>query len=244
MRLLENIIMPLRVSIVVLWTLLCGIFGMILALLIRNPKWVQMFVTRWVWTPVLCAVSGVVVRLHGKENILMNETRVYAANHASQFDIVAMCRVMPLTLFYIVKMELKKIPIVGWYIYLLGHIFVDRKNHESAQQSMRAAAKKIKEGKNIISFAEGTRSKTGELLMFRRGPFIIAKEGSIDVVPVAIQGSHHVLPSGSFVIRSGVINIYIGSAIKFSEYQNMSVEELAAYTRERVKQMLDTSSVI
>ncbi len=240
MKIFQGILTFIRAVVVIVWTLFSGIFGMLLLLLTWNPKATQMITTRWIWSPVLLGVCGVRVRLHGKENIDLNTPRVYVANHASQFDIVALCRVMPITLFYVVKNELKKIPIIGWYIFVLGHIFVDRKNSESAKNSMKAAAHKIKSGKNLISFAEGTRSKTGELLMFRRGPFIIAKEGNIDIVPVAIEGSHHVLPSGSFKPRSGVINIYIGQAITHNEYQSMPVEELAAFARERVKDMMTT----
>jgi len=239
MKIIDIFLTPIRILIVVVWTLFSGILGMLLLVVIWNPAHTQMITTRWVWSPVLLGICGVRVRLHGAENIDMHNTRVYVANHASQFDIVALCRVMPITLFFVAKRELAKIPIVGQYIYLLGHIYVDRSNAESAKQSMRNAAKKIKAGKNVISFAEGTRSKTGELLMFRRGPFIIAKEGNIDVVPVAIEGSYHVLKSGSYIPRSGVINIYIGKAITHQEYGNMSVEQLAAHAREKIKDMLD-----
>lgn len=239
MKIVDAVLTPFRILIVIVWTLFSGIFGMLLLLLLWNPALTQMITTRWIWSPVLLGVCGVRVRLHGKENIDMQNTHVYVANHASQFDIVALCRVMPITLFFVAKKELAKIPIVGWYIYLLGHIYVDRSNAESAKQSMKDAATKIKGGKNVISFAEGTRSKTGELLMFRRGPFIIAKQGNIDIVPVAIEGSHYVLASGSFKPRSGVINIYIGKVISHKEYQNMTVEELAAFAREKVKDLLD-----
>lgn len=243
MKLFNNILTFFRALVVIAWSLFSGIFGMLLLLLTWSPKTTQMITTKWIWSPVMLGVCGVRVNLHNKENIDLTASRVYVANHASQFDIVALCRVMPITLFYVVKNELKKVPIIGWYIYLLGHIFVDRKNSESAKQSMKAAAQKIKSGKNIISFAEGTRSKTGELLMFRRGPFIIAKEGNIDVVPIAIEGSHHVLPSGSFKPRSGVINIYVGKVITSYEYQSLTVEELAALSRERVSKMLNNASI-
>ncbi len=239
MKIFQGILTFIKVVVVIAWTLFSGIFGMLLLLLTWSPKATQMITTKWIWSPVLLAVCGVRVRLHGEKNIDLKNPHVYVANHASQFDIVALCRVMPITLFYVVKNELKKVPIIGWYIYVLGHIFVDRKNSESAKLSMKTAADKIKTGKNLISFAEGTRSKTGELLMFRRGPFIIAKEGNIDIVPIAIEGSHHVLPSGSFTPRSGVINIYIGKAISHTEYQEMTVEELAEFTREKVKGLLE-----
>lgn len=244
MKILRAILTFVQIVIIVLWVVICSTFGMVLMLITWNPSFVQMFVTRWIWSPIILLVSGVRVRLHRSENIDYDHARIYVSNHASQYDIVALCRVMPITLFYFVKKELKSVPFAGWYIYALGHIFVDRKNKESAKQSIREAANKVKNGKNVISFAEGTRTKTGELQVFRRGPFIIAKEGDIDIVPVAIQGSYHVLPSGSFTPRAGVINIYIGSAISADEYRNMTVEELASHTRQRVQDMLDSSSVV
>jgi 1-acyl-sn-glycerol-3-phosphate acyltransferase len=238
MKIIDSIITFIRATIVLLWTLFCGLFGILILLLTFNPSRTQMFTTRYVWSPVLLGVCGVKVNLHGRENINFQEASVYVANHASQFDIVALCRVMPITLFYVVKQELKKIPIIGWYIHALGHIFVDRKNPESAKISMRAAAQKIKSGKNLISFAEGTRTKTGELLLFRRGPFMIVKEGDLNVVPIAIEGSRHVLASGSFSPKPGVINIYIGKPISHNEYKNITVEELASLARSRVQAML------
>lgn len=238
MKIIDSIITFIRAAIVLLWSLFCALFGIVVLLVTWNPSFTQRFTTRYVWSPVLLGACGVKVNLYGTENINYEQASIYVANHASQFDIVALCRVMPITLFYVVKQELKKVPLIGWYIYALGHIFVDRKNPESAKMSMRAAADKIKSGKNLISFAEGTRTKTGELLMFRRGPFLIAKEGNLDVIPIAIEGSRQVLPSGSFSPKPGVINIYIGKVICPDEYQNITIEELAALTRSRVQAML------
>jgi 1-acyl-sn-glycerol-3-phosphate acyltransferase len=120
----------------------------------------------------------------------------------------------------------------------IGHIFVDRKNREKAAESLRMAADKIRNGRNVISFPEGTRTKTGELMMFKRGSFIIAKEGKIPIQPVAVIGSREILPSGGWMIRRGVIKISIGPAIEADAFENWSVEELSEEARKRVHHLI------
>lgn len=130
-------------------------------------------------------------------------------------------------------------PGLGIYMRFIGHIFVDRKNKDLAMQSMKAAAEKIKAGKNVISFPEGTRSKDGKLQQFKRGAFIIAKEGPVDIVPIGISGTRKILPSGAYGIRPGVITVRIGDVIRKEDFKDMSVEQLAEYAREKVKALID-----
>jgi 1-acyl-sn-glycerol-3-phosphate acyltransferase len=116
----------------------------------------------------------------------------------------------PKNLHFIAKKELKYTPVVGWVIAALGMIFIDRKNSEKAKQSLAKAAELIRNGKNVISFPEGTRTKDGEMRRFKRGLFSIALEAGVDVVPVAVSGAREVMPSGSFKMRPGPIHIAYG----------------------------------
>ena len=141
---------------------------------------------------------------------------------------------MPVPLFFIAKLELKKVPFLGWYMTALGHIFVDRKNKDRAMESMREAARRINAGQNVISFPEGTRSKTDEVQMFKRGSFIIAREGNIPIVPIGITGARKILRSGSYDLRPGVIEVHIGDTIGTEQFRDMSIEDLAEMARQRV----------
>ena len=129
-------------------------------------------------------------------------------------------------------------PFLGQYMYIIGHIFIGRKNKDKAIESMKRAVQKIKSGRNVISFPEGTRSKTGELQMFRRGSFMIAKEGGVDIVPMGITGSRKVLPSGRFGIRPGTITLHIGDAIRMDAHAQKTIEQIAEYTREKVAALI------
>ena len=76
---------------------------------------------------------------------------------------------------FIAKKELKKIPFIGWYVTAAGMIFIDRTNREKAMRSMKKAGTLIRNGRNVITFPEGTRSSNGKLNLFKRGSFIIKK---------------------------------------------------------------------
>lgn len=234
----------LQILIIFIWTALIGTIGMLLMLFTRNGPWVHLVSGIYLWAPVVCLVTGVRVKLIGKEKIDESRPCIYVANHCSHFDIVALARVMPIGLFFVAKKELAAVPFLGWYMRFIGHIFVDRKNKEMAMKSMQIASDKIKAGKNVISFPEGTRSKTGALQIFRRGSFIIAKEGQIDVVPVAISGSRAVLPSGSFSIRPGKITVMIGDRLEAKVHGHLSTEELASLAQEKVRVLLEKNKEV
>jgi 1-acyl-sn-glycerol-3-phosphate acyltransferase len=123
-------------------------------------------------------------------------------------------------------------------MYLIGHIFVDRKNREKAMISMRKAAQIIAAGKNVITFPEGTRSKDGKLAIFKRGTFIIAKEGRIDIMPIAVVNADKILPRDSFRIQPGTIEVRIGQRIKAEEFQHMNAEQTAEYVRAKVAALM------
>jgi 1-acyl-sn-glycerol-3-phosphate acyltransferase len=165
------------------------------------------------------------------------ETASTCANHESMFDIVVLVRAVPVALFFLAKQELSKVPFLGWYMKAVGMIFVDRGNREKSRKSMQKAAELINQGRNVVSFPEGTRSKTGELMMFKRGSFVIAKEGQIDIVPIGISGASKVLASGSSALRPGVIRIKIGKPISIREYPDLSDEALAELARGEVQKL-------
>ncbi len=229
----------LQAIIILLWTAFCGLLGITLMLITRRSDWILILLCNYLWGPVICAVSFVRVELRGSELLDKKKSAIYVANHTSLFDIVVLSKVIPIPLYFIAKEELRKVPVLGQYMAVMGHIFVDRKNKDKALESMSLAGEKIKKGKNVISFPEGTRSKNGELQIFRRGSFLIAKDGNIDIAPIGISGADKVLPSGSFKLRPGKVIISIGERINTKEFENLTVEELANLARTRVSKLID-----
>jgi len=238
-----NFFPQLRNAIIILialtWTLCCGLLGTLLMLLIWDGRKVQYINARYLWSPFVCFVCRIQVKPSGIHNIDKNHAAIYIANHSSYIDILAISRVMPTGLFYVGKKELAWIPVLGLYMWAVGHFFVDRKNHSAAMTSMRKAAEKIQNGRNIIVFAEGTRSSDGQVGRFKRGAFIIAKEGKIDILPIAVIGAHKVLPKKSFMLRSGFVEVKFGTRIAYKEFETLSENELADFTRQKVIELLN-----
>jgi len=227
----------LQLLLVIVWTLFCGLFGMVFALL-TNPTYSHRIMGYYIFSPMILAISMVRVKAMGLENIL-NEPAIYASNHASQLDIPIICTRVNRPMFFIGKIELKKIPVLSQYMKIVGMIFVDRKNRERAIASMRTAIQDIQGGKSIAAFPEGTRTKTGELLPFKKGVFTISKEGRIPIVPIAVIGSAKALASGSFFMRPATVELRILPALNSEEFFNMSVEEMANHTRSLIQQEIE-----
>jgi 1-acyl-sn-glycerol-3-phosphate acyltransferase len=231
----------IQVSLIFLWTAFSGILGMVLMLITRNGQWVHYVEGRYIFCPPVLAIARVKLKVTGLEHIDRNSPCIYVSNHVSHLDVVAIAKAIPIGLFYIGKKELKRVPVLGQYMYLIGHIFIDRKNREKAMTSMRKAARIIANGKNVITFPEGTRSKDGKTGVFKRGTFIIAQEGGIDIMPIAVVNAENILPRDAFIIQPGTIEVRIGKRIRAEEFAGMNAEQTAELVRSRVIQLIASS---
>ena len=231
----------LQVFLIILWTAICGLLGIVLMLITWNGQWVHYFEGRYLFCPPVLFLARVKLKVTGLENLDTKKPCIYVSNHVSHLDVVAIARAIPLGLFYIGKKELKKVPVLGQYMYLIGHIFIDRKNREKAMASMRKAAQLINQGKNVITFPEGTRTRDGKTAIFKRGTFIIAKEGSIDIQPIAVVNADKILPRDSFMIKPGTIEVRVGKRISAHEIEDLNAEAAAEYVRKRVIALLESN---
>lgn len=217
-------------------------FSGLLAILLRlffPPNKVVFFISHQFWSAPVLFMAGVRLSIIGRQHISKKKAYIYVANHESQMDIAVIVRAVTVPLFFVAKKELSKVPVLGWYIRAMSMIFIDRKNREKAMESMRKASLRIKSGMNVITFPEGTRSRSNELLPFKKGTFVIAKEGEIGIIPIAIEGTREVLPSRAFIMRPGNVSVTIGQPIEPHEFESLSAEQLSEMVRERIKKMLE-----
>jgi 1-acyl-sn-glycerol-3-phosphate acyltransferase len=140
-------------------------------------------------------------------------------------------------MYFIAKRELLKIPFFGWGMWAIGMVFVDRSNPERARESMEKAARAVQKGKHIITFPEGTRSKDGYLQTFKKGTFPLAKSGPIALVPIAVIGTHDVLPPGG-KLKSAPITVRIGKPISEREVAELNLQDLTKVAREKLANLL------
>ncbi|HIF06755.1 MAG TPA: 1-acyl-sn-glycerol-3-phosphate acyltransferase [Gemmatimonadetes bacterium] len=190
------------------------------------------------WSRAILKLSGTSVRVEGVENLALDGAFIMVSNHESWFDVWALAGSLPVDTRFAIKKELERIPIFGRAWRACGHISIDRSNQAVAIDSMSEAGKLIKaEGLHMLFFAEGTRCSDGALHPFKKGPFVIAIEGGVPVVPIALVGSRSIMPKGSFRIRPGTITVRIGEQIAVEGMVHDDRDQLRDSVREAVARL-------
>jgi len=165
------------------------------------------------WARGLIRAAGVKVQTIGLERVPSDGSVVYVSNHQSFFDILALAATIPGTMRFVAKQEFQRIPILGRAMKSAGQIFIDRKNLAKAFEAYEEAAQAVRKGLNAVVFAEGTRSRSGELQPFKKGPFVFAIASQVPVIPVYCAGTFAILPKGSVWVRPGTATLYFGDPI-------------------------------
>jgi 1-acyl-sn-glycerol-3-phosphate acyltransferase len=181
------------------------------------------------------------IRVHitGREHIL-DQPSIFMANHVSNLDPPIMLPLLPFRTAFFIKRSLLKIPLVGVGMRLAGFIPVDRDGRlESARESVQAANKVLASGVNISTFPEGTRSRTGRLLPFKKGPFYLAMESGAPIIPISIWGSEHMMTKGSLRIIPGTAHLTFHPAVYPRQFATR--EQLAAAVRDAITSALPQS---
>lgn len=168
-------------------TILVALATIILFPLLPNSK-LSYYPARW-WGRVICKLYFVRVKVTGFENLKPKQSYIFVLNHQSVFDIFVVYGWLPNIFKWLMKVELRKIPLVGIACESAGHIFIDRSNPITAKHSIEKAEMQLKNGVSLVVFPEGTRTYTGEMGKFKRGTFHIASDLSLPIVPVTLRGS-------------------------------------------------------
>ncbi|HEX7962015.1 MAG TPA: lysophospholipid acyltransferase family protein [Terriglobales bacterium] len=152
-----------------------------------------------------CSVwlAGVKVEICGLEKLDSRSTYIFMSNHVSNLDPPVIIPRIPGRTSVLVKKELFRIPILGPAMRLGSLVPVDRSNREAAIASVQAGVEVLKTGIHMTVFPEGTRSPDGKLHAFKKGPFYLASDSGLSVVPITITGTEKLMPKGASIIRPG-----------------------------------------
>ncbi|MFA5181306.1 MAG: lysophospholipid acyltransferase family protein [Syntrophales bacterium] len=184
-----------------------------------------------IWATVLLKISNVQVSVTGTEHISTKQPQIFMSNHQSDFDILIVLAYLPGQFRWLAKKELFRIPMFGEAMKKAGYIEIDRQNHERALQNLAEAARKIREGKSVMSFPEGTRSMDGTIKAFKKGMFHLALQAGVPIVPITIIGASEIMPKRSLKINPGRITMIIDRPIDVTAYSEDSRPELADRVR-------------
>ncbi len=223
-------ISAIRLFLLVFWTFFMMLFIPIFIIPTLNRQF-PLMVARTIFSPVLMWIAGAKVTTFGKENVPRDRPVIFISNHCSHLDIACLCGSLPVNLHFIGKKELKWMPVVGWYMFVVGHIFIDRSNKKKAIESLKHAAIKIKNGKSVVLYPEGTRSKTGELGVLKKGAFHLSIMANVDIIPIHIKGTFEVWSTNKLKITPGDVTVRIGKPIDTSKYTSQSIKTLIEEAR-------------
>jgi 1-acyl-sn-glycerol-3-phosphate acyltransferase len=186
-------------------------------------------------------LSGIAVVVENPQFILRDRAAVYAVNHTSNVEppiLYSVLRGLYPRLRILYKAELRKLPILVRAFDVAGFVPLERGNREQSLPAIERAAKALREGNSFLIFPEGTRSRSGALLPFKKGGFIMALQGQAPIVPVAIVGARDAMRKGSLIIHPVKIVVRFGQPIETAGLGLQDRDALIARARDAVATLL------
>ena len=184
------------------------------------------------------ALAGIQTRVAGRENVPADRPVVFCCNHQSNIDPPILFQALHPQLHVLFKRELTKLPLLGRAFRIGGFVPIDRTSREQSMAAIEQAAESLRQGNSFLTFPEGTRSRTGALLPFKRGPILMALKAQVPIVPVAIQGAAASMRKGSLIVRPTTVTVRIGEPVDTAGMSLDDRERLADTVRARVEQLL------
>lgn len=185
------------------------------------------------WAQLILKTTGVRIEVSGFELVDPRRSYVFAANHQSIYDIPILFASLPLQLRIVAKASLGRVPFLGWHLQRTGHLLVDRTNPGAG--IVAKMRRLVSESHSLIVFPEGTRSVDGTLARFKKGPFLVAVDAQLPVVPVSISGSRHVMRKGQLAVSPGAVRLTIHPPVATIGVPRAGVGGFAERIREMVR---------
>jgi 1-acyl-sn-glycerol-3-phosphate acyltransferase len=184
-------------------------------------------------------LCGIRVRAVGRENLEDGRAYLFMSNHASNLDPPVITPLLGRRISIIAKQELFKIPFFGRAMRAAGFVAVNRSASRAAVQSIHDAIGVLQSGQAMLVFPEGTRSPDGKLLPFKKGPFLLAMEAGVPVVPITVVGSHEAWPKGKMSLHPGEVVVHFHPPIDPRRFARK--EELLVAVRATIQSALPES---
>jgi 1-acyl-sn-glycerol-3-phosphate acyltransferase len=221
--------------------IICVIFGLFVALLVpgadRRATWLANT------TRAIFVLSAAPVEVHGLNNLPAADC-VVVSNHASYVDGFLLKGFLPGRFSFVIKGEMRNIPLVHFQLRRAGSRFVERNDSAASSRDARQIVKAAQSGQSLAIFPEGTFQREPGLMRLRAGAFVAAVRGEMPIVPVVISGTRYVLPAKRYLPRYGRIRVDILAPITPDHPSYSHHRELAKTVRQRIIAVLDEPDLV
>jgi 1-acyl-sn-glycerol-3-phosphate acyltransferase len=197
------------IPMVAVYTIVLGTTSVLSSLVDPSGDFGHRCARAWSW--LILKTTGVRVHVVGAERLDPSCSYVLASNHQSIYDIPIIFAALPLQLRIVSKASIGRFPFLGWHLRRTGHLLIDR--HRPGADVVRRMKRLVSEAHSLIVFPEGTRSADGTVGPFKRGPFVVAVDAQLPIVPVSIDGSRHVMKKNRIMVRPGEVRLTVHAPI-------------------------------
>lgn len=189
------------------------------------------------WSRCVCFFWCIRIKVNGRQNIDAKTSYVFVANHQGAFDIWTVYGYLNHNFKWLMKKSLEKIFLVGHACKSAGHIFVDDSSLSSIRETITESEQTLQHGMSLVIFPEGSRTRDGKMIPFKRGAFMLASEFKLPVVPITIDGSFKAMPRSTYNVTPTTIIMTIHKPI-YPEARGFNTKKLMAQCREDIQSAL------
>jgi putative phosphoserine phosphatase/1-acylglycerol-3-phosphate O-acyltransferase len=191
------------------------------------------------WGEFGSALAGIDLRISGEQHVWEKRPAVFLFNHQSAIDVLIIAKLLRRDFTAIAKQEIATNPLVAPVFRVADTVFIDRRNPEKAKEALKPVVRTLHDGLSVAIAPEGTRSAGDRLGPFKKGPFHIAAEAGVPVVPIVIHNATDVLPKGGFFVRPATVRVDVLPPISTDKWSAETIDKHVAFVRRKFLRTLD-----
>lgn len=225
-----------------LYTIVLGTLSLLSVIVDRQGHLAHRCARAWSW--LILKTTRVTVDVSGLEQLPRDASYLFLSNHQSIYDIPVLFWHLPFQVRILAKASLGRFPFLGWHLRRSGHVLVDRSN--PGNSTMLQIKELMRQRVSLLVFPEGTRSADGRVARFRAGIVLLAIEAGLPIVPVAVEGTRHVMRKGRLMTCPGDVRMRVLAPVPTVGWESSRARELAGVierqVREHVEQLQGTGA--